>query len=78
MAYFQGANYELGLSYAREAHRLRSGHAVPLVIGTACAGLLDNQEAATDLLGRLRSLVPEISRHAIGATSSFVRADGRA
>jgi len=24
MAYFQGANYELGLSYAREAHRLRS------------------------------------------------------
>jgi tetratricopeptide (TPR) repeat protein len=78
MAYFQGANYELGLSYAREAHRLRSGHAVPLVIGTACAGLLDNQEAATDLLGRLKSLVPDISRDAVGATSSFVRAEDRA
>ena len=78
MAYFQGANYELGLSYAREAHRMRSGHAVPLVIGTACAGLLDNQEAATDLLGRLKSLVPDISRDAVAATSSFVRAEDRA
>ncbi|MDX0833826.1 adenylate/guanylate cyclase domain-containing protein [Sinorhizobium medicae] len=78
MAYFQGANYELGLSYAREAHRLRSGHAVPLVIGTACAGLLDNQEAATDLLGLLKSLVPDITRDAVGATSSFVHAEDRA
>jgi adenylate cyclase len=78
MAYFQGANYELGLSYAREAHRLRSGHAYPLVIGTACAGLLGDQEAATDLLGRLKSLVPDISGDAIGATSAFVRAEDRA
>ncbi|RWD35916.1 MAG: adenylate/guanylate cyclase domain-containing protein [Mesorhizobium sp.] len=78
LAYFQGANYELGLSYAREAHRLRSGHAYPLVIGTACAGLLDNQEAATDLLGRLKSLVPYISRDAVGATSALVRAEDRA
>lgn len=78
MAYFQGGNYELGLSYAREAHRLRSGHAVPLVIGTACAGLLGNEEAATDLLGRLKSLVPDVSRDAVAATSSFVRAEDRA
>jgi len=78
MAYFQGANYELGLSYAREAHRLRSGHAYPLIIGTTCAGLLDNQEAATDLLGRLKSLVPDISRDWVGATSCFVRAEDRA
>jgi len=78
MAHFQGANYELGLRYAREAHRLRSGHAVPLVIGTACAGFLDNQEAATDMLGQLKSLVPDISRDAVGATSSFVRPEDRA
>jgi adenylate cyclase len=78
MAYFQGANYELGLSYAREAHRLRSGHPYPLVIGTVCAGLLDSQEAATDLLGRLKSLVPDISREWVGATSCFVRAEDRA
>ncbi|RDJ05786.1 adenylate/guanylate cyclase domain-containing protein [Rhizobium grahamii] len=78
MAYFQGANYELGLSYALEAHRLRPGHAVPLVVGTACAGLLNNHEAATDLLGRLKSLVPDISREALGATSSFVRTEDRA
>jgi len=48
------------------------------VIGTACAGLLDNQEAATDLLGRLKSLVPDITRDAVGATSSFVHAEDRA
>jgi hypothetical protein len=78
MAYFQGANYELGLRYAREAHRLRSGHVYPLIIGTVCAGLLDNQEAATDLLGRFKSLVPDISRDWVGATSCFVRAEDRA
>jgi tetratricopeptide (TPR) repeat protein len=78
MAYFQGANYELGLRYAREAHRLRPGHAVPLIIGAACAGLLDDREAAADLLGRLKSVVPDISRDAFGATSSFVRAEDRA
>lgn len=78
MAHFPGANYESGLSYAREAHRLRSGHAVPLVIGTACAGLLDDRKAATEMLERLKSLVPDISRDAIGATSSFVRAEDRA
>lgn len=82
MAYFQGANYKLGLSYAREAHRLWSGHAVPLVIGTACAGLLDNQEAATDLLGRLKSLVPDISRdqseqHLLSSTPRIGRAWSR-
>ncbi|MGF6256842.1 adenylate/guanylate cyclase domain-containing protein [Ensifer sp. LBL] len=78
MAHFQGANYERGLHYAREAHRLRSGHVVPLIIGTACAGLLDNREAATDLLARLKSLVPDISRNAVAVTSSFVRAEDRA
>ncbi|MFK0273217.1 adenylate/guanylate cyclase domain-containing protein [Ensifer sp. NPDC090286] len=78
MAHFQGANYERGLHYAREAHRLRSGHVVPLIIGTACAGLLDNREAAADLLGRLKSLVPDISRNAVAVTSSFVRAEDRA
>jgi TolB-like protein len=78
MAYFQGANYELGLSYAREAHRLRSGHAYPLIIGTTCAGFLDNREIATDLLGRLKSLVPDITRDWVGATSCFVRAEDRA
>ncbi|WP_262271796.1 adenylate/guanylate cyclase domain-containing protein [Microvirga yunnanensis] len=78
MAYFQGANYELGLRYAREAHRLRSGHVYPLVIGTTCAGLMGNREAATDLLGRLKSLVPDISRAWVGATSCFVRAEDRA
>ncbi|WP_259671923.1 hypothetical protein [Rhizobium sp. NLR3b] len=31
-----------------------------------------------DLLGRLKSLVPDISRDAVGATSSFVRAEDRA
>lgn len=44
----------------------------------ARAGLLDTQGAATDLLVRLKSLVPDISRDAIGATSSFVRAEDRA
>ncbi len=78
MAHFQGANYERGLHYAREAHRLRSGHVVPLIIGTACAGLLDNREAAADLLARLKSLVPDISRNAVAVTSSFVRAEDRA
>jgi adenylate cyclase len=78
LAYFQGANYELGLSYAREAHRLRSGHAYPLIIGTACAGLLENQEVATDLLGRLKLLVPDISREAVGATSALVHSEDRA
>ena len=78
MAHFQGANYERGLHHAREAHRLRSGHVVPLIIGTACAGLLDNREAAADLLARLKSLVPDISRNAVAVTSSFVRAEDRA
>jgi len=77
-AYFQGANYELGLSYAREAHRLRSGHAYPLIIGTACAGLLGDQDAAIDLLGRLKSLVPDISRDAVAAADPFVRNEDRA
>jgi hypothetical protein len=36
------------------------------------------QEAATDLLGRLESLVPDISRDWVGATSCFLRAEDRA
>ncbi|WP_244471084.1 adenylate/guanylate cyclase domain-containing protein [Microvirga massiliensis] len=39
-AYFQGGHYDLGLRYAREAHRLRPGHVYPLLIGVACAGYL--------------------------------------
>ena len=57
---------------------MRSGHVHPLIIGAACAGLLDDQEAAKDLLGRLKSLVPDISRVSVEATSAFVRAEDRA
>ena len=38
-AHFQGCSYELGLQFAREAHRLRPGHAYPLLIGLACADI---------------------------------------
>ena len=58
VAYFQGANYELGLQFAREAHRLRPGHAYPLVIGVACAGHLDDKEAAAGLLEGLKANGP--------------------
>ena len=78
MAHFQGANYELGLQLCAGGPSLAVRPRYPLVIGTACAGLLDNQEAATDLLGRLKSLVPDISRDTVEATSSFVRAEDRA
>ena len=78
VAHFQGANYELGLSYAREAHRLRPGHAFPLLIGSACAGHLDDQEAATDLLEGLKALVHDVSRASVEATAPFVRAEDRA
>jgi adenylate cyclase len=78
MAHFQGARYELGFQFAREAHRLRSGHVYPLVIGAACAGHLDDAGVAASLLGDLKALVHDVSRDMVEATTPFVRAEDRA
>lgn len=77
-AHFQAARYELGLRYAREAHRWRPGHPTPLLMGVACAGHLADAEAAAGLLQELQALVPGASRASIEATSGFVRAEDRA
>jgi len=77
-AHFQAARYELGLRYAREAHRWRPGHPTPLLMGAACAGHLADAEAAAGLLQELRALVPGASRASVEATSGFVRAEDRA
>jgi tetratricopeptide (TPR) repeat protein len=77
-AHFQGGRYELGLRYAREAHRSRPGHAYPLRIGAACAGHLGDAEAAAVLLGELKAIVPDVSRASVEAIDAFVHAEDRA
>ena len=78
VAHFQGARYDLGLRYAREAHRLRPGHVYPMLIGLACAGHLGDAEASASLLKDLRAIAPHITRASLEAMSSFVNADDRA
>jgi len=78
VAYFQGGQYDLGLRYAREAHRLRPGHVYPLLIGIACAGYLGDAEAAANLVGDLKAVAPNISRASAEAASAFVQAEDRA
>jgi TolB-like protein/tetratricopeptide (TPR) repeat protein len=77
-AHFQGARYELGLRFAREAHRSRPGHAYPLRIGASCAGHLGDAEASASLLGELKAIVPDVSRASIEALDAVVRAEDRA
>jgi adenylate cyclase len=77
-AHFQGARYELGLGFAREAHRSRPGHPTPLVIGIACAGHLGDAEAAAALFGDLGAIVPGFSIVSFEARNSYVRAEDRA
>jgi adenylate cyclase len=49
-AYFQDAQYERGLQFAQQAHRMRPSHVYPLLIAAACAGHLGKREAATMLI----------------------------
>jgi adenylate cyclase len=77
MAYFQGGHYELGLHFAREAHRLRAGHVYPLLIGAACAGHLGDKGAAASFLGDLKALIHDVSRDTVEATAPFVHSEDR-
>jgi tetratricopeptide (TPR) repeat protein len=77
-AHFQGARYDLGLRYGREAHRLRPGHVYPLLVAVACAGHLGEMDAAAGLLKDLRAIAPDITLASVEATSPFVLPEDRA
>lgn len=77
-AYFQGAQYEVGLKFAQQAHRLRPGHAYPIVVGASCAGHLGEIAIGSNLLLELKAIMPMVSAGWIEATTPFVRADDRA
>jgi adenylate cyclase len=76
-AYFQGARYELGLQFARQAHSLRPGHAWAMVIGAACAGFLGDTETGAAFLNELKDIVPGVSAGWIEATAPYVDAADR-
>jgi TolB-like protein len=77
-AHFQGANYELGLRYAQDAHRARPRHPYPLLLAAACAGHCGNAELGAALIGELRTIVPVLSTAWVEATSPYILADDRA
>jgi len=77
-AHFQSARYELGLQFAQQAHRMRPGHAYPLVLGTACAGHLGETETGAMLLRELKAMVPTICAGFVEATSPYTLAQDRA
>jgi tetratricopeptide (TPR) repeat protein len=77
-AYFQAARYELGLQFAKQAHRRRPGHAYPLLLGTACAGYLGETETGTILLRELKAIVPTMCAGFVEATSPYTLAKDRA
>jgi adenylate cyclase len=76
-AHFQGARYELGLRFARDAYRQRPGHAYPLLIGAACAGLLGDRKAASALIAQIKELVPNVSLSSVESTAPFVLPEDR-
>ena len=77
-AYFQGAQYELGLQYAQQAHRMRPGHVYPLLFATTCAGHLGRKEVAAVLIRDLKTVLPTISTDFVDATCPYVQAEDRA
>lgn len=77
-AHFQGGQYELGLQFAQQAHRMRPGHPYPLLIGAACAGHLGDMRSAASLIHDLKTILPIASATWIEATSPFVHAQDRA
>jgi hypothetical protein len=76
-AHFQGARYELGMRFARDAYRQRPGHAYPLLIGSACAGLLGDTKAASALIAEIKELVPNVSLISVESTAAFVLPEDR-
>ncbi len=76
-AYFQGANYELGLEHALHSHHLRPGHPYPLLIAAACAGHLGDGSAAS-ILRDLKAVLSIVSPEWVEATSPYVQAADRA
>ncbi len=76
-AHFQSARYELGLQFAQQAHRMRPGHAYPLVLGTACAGHLGETKTGAMLLRELKAMVPTICAGFVEATSPYTLAQDR-
>ena len=76
-AHFQGARYELGLRFARQASRMRPGHPYPLVLATACAGHLGETETGATLLRELRAIVPNICASFVEATSPYILREDR-
>jgi adenylate cyclase len=76
-AYFQGAQYERGLQFAQQAHRMRPSHVYPLLIAAACAGHLGKTEAATMLIRDIKAILPVASRAWVEATSPYVHAEDR-
>lgn len=77
-AYFQGARYELGLAFARQAHQRRPGHPYPMLLGTACAGHLGRRADGQALLRSLQAVVPGLSAGWVEATSPYVLEADRA
>ena len=77
-AYFQAAQYDLGLKFAQQANRLRPGHAYPLLLGASCAGHLGQAEIGATLLQDLKAIVPIISPAWVEATSPYVLKEDRA
>jgi adenylate cyclase len=77
-AYFQGAQYGAGLKFAQQAHRLRPGHAYPLLLGASCAGHLGNVGTGASLLLELKSIIPIVSPAWVEATSPYVLSEDRA
>ena len=77
-AYFQGAEYGAGLKFARQAHRLRPGHAYPLLLGASCAGHLGDLGIGASLLLDLKAIMPVVSPAWVEATSPYVRSEDRA
>ena len=76
-AYFQGANYQLGLEFAQKAHQLRPGHSYPMVIGAACAGHLGDARSAAALVKDLKAALPTISAAWVETTAPYVLAEDR-
>jgi adenylate cyclase len=76
-AYFQAANYRLGLEFAQKAHQLRPGHSYPMVVGAACAGHLGDVRSSVPLVKDLKTALPTISAAWVESTAPYVLAEDR-
>ena len=77
-AYFAGGRYDVTLQYALQAHRLRPGHAYPLILAASAAGHLNKLDLAETLLNDLKGLAPIASADLIEMSSPYVLEGDRA